>query len=106
MNIGAKITLLLRNFIKKYGRTVAIVFGVWVVLFSINQYLKNKDGGNNTLSYTYNPNKPVMTQTSTLLNEDIEEAKNISDNIILIKHGKAAWEGSSTDFSEKLFESC
>jgi len=41
-----------------------------------------------------------------MVTHDIEEAKNISDNIILIKHGKAAWEGCSTDFSEKLFESC
>lgn len=44
--------------------------------------------------------------TIIMVTHDIEEAKNISDNIILIKHGKAAWEGRSTDFSEKLFESC
>ena len=107
MNIGAKITLLLRNFIKKYGRTVAIVFGVWVVLFSINQYLKNKDGGTNTLSYTYNPNKPVMTQTSTLLNEDIEEVNKVINKYFVYCNNKdyeSAWDVLTDDCKEYLYE--
>ena len=107
MNIGAKLTLLLRNLMKKYGRTIAIVFGVWVVLFSMNQYLKNKDGENNTLSYTYNPDKPVMTQTSTLLNSDIEDINKVINKFFVYCNNKdyeSAWDVLTDDCKEFLYE--
>lgn len=44
--------------------------------------------------------------TVIMVTHDIQEAKKISDSIILIKHGKTVWEGKASEFSENLFESC
>ncbi len=40
--------------------------------------------------------------TGIMVTHDIEEAKRISDRIILIKHGKLTWQGEPKDFSEEM----
>lgn len=44
--------------------------------------------------------------TGIMVTHDINEAKTISDNIILMKKGKIVWSGKSAEFNEKLFEEC
>lgn len=45
-----------------------------------------------------------MGFTAIMVTHDINEAKNISDQIILMKKGKIFWQGNPTDFDEKLLE--
>ena len=107
MNLGARFTLFVRNFIKKYGRKLGIVFGVWVVLFSANQYLKSKNTGNNTLSYTYTPDTPVMSQTSNLAGDDIEEINSAVNKYFAYCNNKdyqSAWNILTDDCKAFLFE--
>ena len=40
--------------------------------------------------------------TGIMVTHDIEEAKRISDKIILIKQGKLTWQGAPEDFSEEM----
>ncbi len=40
--------------------------------------------------------------TGIMVTHDLEEAKRISDRIILIKHGKLTWQGLPEDFSEEM----
>ena len=42
--------------------------------------------------------------TAIMVTHDINEAKSVSDKIILIKDGKVGWQGNATDFSEKMIE--
>lgn len=45
-----------------------------------------------------------MGFTAIMVTHDINEAKNISDKIILMKKGKIFWQGKPEDFDEKLLE--
>lgn len=40
--------------------------------------------------------------TGIMVTHDINEAKAVSENIILIKHGKIIWQGNASDFSEEM----
>ena len=42
--------------------------------------------------------------TGIMVTHDIEEAKAISDRIILIRSGKKMWEGNANEFSESLMD--
>jgi len=42
--------------------------------------------------------------TGIMVTHDINEAKAVSDNIILMKKGKITWQGKASDFDEKLME--
>lgn len=41
--------------------------------------------------------------TAIMVTHDIEEAKTMSDRIILMKKGKKIWDGAPKDFSEEMF---
>ena len=59
MNLNARITLAIKNFFKKYGRILVIGFVIWLIIFIINQHLKNLPEEIN-LQKTYEPNNPVI----------------------------------------------
>ena len=42
--------------------------------------------------------------TGIMVTHDINEAKAVSDKIILMKNGKIFWSGKSKDFDEKMME--
>ena len=42
--------------------------------------------------------------TGIMVTHDINEAKTVSDRIILMKDGKIFWTGSPEDFDEKMLE--
>lgn len=64
MNINSKITLKISRFIKKYGMIVIVVIFVWLLIFTLNQYLKRRNTTENKIEKTYNPDTPVMTMDS------------------------------------------
>ncbi len=59
MNLNGKITMAIRNFFKKYGRIILIVFVVWLIIFLINQYLKKRPKETSMIN-TYTPNNPII----------------------------------------------
>ena len=59
MNLNGKITMAIRNFFKKYGRIILIVFVVWLIIFVINQYLK-KHPKEISMINTYTPDYPII----------------------------------------------
>lgn len=42
--------------------------------------------------------------TGIMVTHDIQEAKTVSDRIILIKHGRLVWQGKAEDFKEEMME--
>ena len=59
MNLNSRVTLAVRNFFKKYGKVILIVFTIWIALFLFNKYLKNKPKELKATT-SYNPNSPIM----------------------------------------------
>ena len=59
MNLNARITIAIKNFFKKYGRIILIVFVIWLIVFIINQHLKNLPK-EIKLDTTYEPDTPII----------------------------------------------
>ncbi len=59
MNFNARVTLAIKNFFKKYGRIILIVFIIWLIVFLINQYLKNRPKVQSMIN-TYTPDDPII----------------------------------------------
>lgn len=59
MNLNARITLAIRNFFRKYGRLIVIAFVIWLIIFIINQYLKNRPE-ETKIESAYKPDSPVI----------------------------------------------
>lgn len=78
MNINAKITLGIRNFFKRYGKIILIIFLIWLVLFLGNQYVKNKPK-KIELKSSYNPNEPVMDEGESIPKKEVSKVNNAID---------------------------
>ena len=59
MNLNSRITMAIRNFFKKYGKIILIVFVIWLIIFLINQYLK-KIPKETSMINTYTPDIPII----------------------------------------------
>ncbi len=59
MNFNARVTLAIKNFFKKYGRIILIVFIIWLIVFLINQFLKNRPKVQSMIN-TYTPDEPII----------------------------------------------
>ncbi len=78
MNINAKVMLAIRNFFKKYGKIILIIFIVWLGVFLVNMYLKNKPK-EIKLSNTYNPDNPILDEGETVPTKIKQTANNQID---------------------------
>lgn len=61
MNFKAKFTLAFRDFIKNYGKPTLIILAVWIVIFTLNQYLISKPKEIKLIKHDLNT--PVMDDT-------------------------------------------
>lgn len=64
MNINSKVSIGISRFFKKNWRIIVAGTFIWLVVFTINQVLKNNKKNENEISKTYNPDKPIMTYDS------------------------------------------
>lgn len=81
MNINSRITLAIRRFFKKYGKTIFIAFFIWLIVFTVNQYLKNKPKESGAVNKAYNPDKPIMgVDAGTVPNSEKETIKTTIDD--------------------------
>lgn len=64
MNINSRISIGIRRFFKKNWKIIVAGTFIWLVVFTINQVLKNNKKNENEISKTYNPDKPIMTYDS------------------------------------------
>lgn len=62
MNIKARVTIAIRDFIKNYGKLVLIVVGVWLVIFLLNQYFILKPNEIKLIK-GHDLNSPIMDDT-------------------------------------------
>lgn len=65
MTINAKITMSIRKFFKKYGKGLAILIVIWVVVVLVNNYLKTLPK-EVSLKTTYSPDAPVINDGGTV----------------------------------------
>lgn len=77
MNFKARFTLWVNNFFRKYGRIILIAFFVWLIIFLINQYLK-ENPPKQAMSNTYTPDAPVIDDTDSISKST---AQKINDTI-------------------------
>ena len=92
MNLNSRITMAIRNFFKKYGKIILIVFVIWLIIFLINQYLKKlpketsmintdipkiDDGGNVPSRYVGTINQTVETYFNYCNTKQYEKAYNM-----------------------------
>ena len=77
MNLNARIILRTREFFRKHGRIILIIFIIWLVIFLANLYLKLRPKEIN-ISKSYNPNNPVMDEGESIPNR---LKKTINDKI-------------------------
>ena len=75
MTFNSKLTLAIRNFFKKYGKILFIVFIVWLIIFLFNTYLKNIQR-EPIASNTYDPDNPVIEYGGSVPNNEKEPVKN------------------------------
>ena len=71
MNLNGKITMAIRNFFKKYGRIILIVFVVWLIIFIINQYLKKRPKETSMIN-TYAPDNPIIDDGGSIPKRYVE----------------------------------
>lgn len=71
MNLNGRITIAIRNFFKKYGRIILIVFVIWLIIFLINQYLK-KFPKEASLINTYAPDSPIIDDGGSVPKKYVE----------------------------------
>lgn len=72
MNTRAKIQLKIRDFYQKYKKVIFIVLIVWLVIFAINQLLKENPNENTAPSTTYAPHTSIMN-TGKSVPEKLQE---------------------------------
>lgn len=77
MNLNAKIILSIRNFFRKHGRLILIIFTIWLMIFLVNLFLKLRPKEVN-LSTAYNPDTPVMDEGETISKRKL---KDVNDTI-------------------------
>lgn len=106
MNLNARITLAIRNFFKKYGKIILIVFLIWLALFLVNRYLKERPK-EVELKSSYNPDTPVMDdgddvpkKLSGSINSTIDDYFNYCNN----KNYESAFNMLTDDCKEYLYE--
>ncbi len=79
MNLNARITMAIRNFFKKYGRIIVIAFVIWLIIFVINQYLKNRPRESQLIN-TYSPDNPVIDDGGSVPTAYRKTVKDTIDN--------------------------
>lgn len=79
MNINSRITMAIRNFFKKYGRLIFIIFIIWLGLFIINQNLKNSPTITEGTK-SYDPDKSIMDDNGDVPRRYRETIKETIDN--------------------------
>lgn len=78
MNVNSKVSMSIRNFFKKYGIPILIVFIVWLILFIINQNLKKKPQ-ENPITNSYTPDQAIMSDNGNVPNKYRSDVKDTID---------------------------
>lgn len=79
MNLNSKVTLAVRNFFKRYGKVILIVFTIWLALFLFNRYLKNKPKELKATT-SYNPNNPIMDEGDQIPKKEVSKVNKAIDD--------------------------
>lgn len=106
MNLNARITLAIRNFFRKHGTQILAVLVIWLILFIINQHLKNQPKIEK-VDNSYNPDKAIMDDNGNVPNRYRTEVKETIDNFFgycKIKNYDSAYNLLTTDCKEKVYE--
>lgn len=106
MNINSRITLAIRNFVKKYGKIIGIVFFAWLAIFLVNQYLLNKPK-DIVLKESYTPDIPIMDDTKEVSKGDAKKIHELVDqyfNYCESKEYQKAYEQLTDDCKEYVYE--
>lgn len=105
MKFSDRILLTLRNFWKKNWRYIIIIIIVWVAVFLINNYLKNRPQ-ELTVINTYSPDTPVMDNGQTVpekYKKDVNETINTYFNYCNNKEYENAYNMLTQDCKEYLY---
>lgn len=81
MTINSKVTLAIRNFFKKYGKIIFIVFLVWLLIFLFNMYLRNRPK-ELIATNTYNPDTPIIEYGGEIPKKERENVNETLDNFL------------------------
>ena len=106
MTFNSKLTLAIRNFFKKYGKILFIVFIVWLIIFLFNTYLKNIQR-EPIASNTYDPDNPVIEYGGSVPNNEKEPVKNALDTYLEYcknKQYENAYNMLTDDCKEYMYE--
>lgn len=106
MNFNSRITLAIQKFFKKNGRTILIVFIVWLIVVLINNYLK-KQPKTIEIKNTYNPDKAIIDDNGDvpqMYRSTIKEAINKYFNYCNSKEYEKAYEMLTPDCQRFLYD--
>lgn len=78
MNINAKVTLGIRDFFKRYGKVILVIFLIWLALFLGNQYVKHNPK-EPELQKSYKPNEPVMDNGEDIPKKEVSKVNSTID---------------------------
>ena len=76
MNINAKVSIAIRNFFKKYGKFILIIFVCWLIVFIINQQLK-KIPKEVKLINTYQPDTAVIDDGGNVPKKYVSDVRGV-----------------------------
>ena len=105
MNLNARITLAIRNFFRKHGRVILIIFVIWLIIFLANLYLKVRPV-KIELQSSYEPDTPVMDEGDSVpkrLVGDINETIDSYFNFCNSKDYESAFNMLTTDCKERVY---
>lgn len=106
MTINSKITLKVKNFLKKYGKIVFIVLFIWLIVFLINQYLRTRPQ-ELIATNTYNPDEPIIDYGGNIPTRDKEEVNTVLENFLTYckaKDYQNAYNMLSQDCKDYLYD--
>ena len=105
MNPDAKLLLSIRKFFKKYWKIIIIVIVIWIALFLINNYLKNRPEEIVAIN-TYEPDNPIMDDGELVPENKKDEVNNLIDtffNYCNNKDYKNAYDMLTTDCQQYMY---
>ena len=81
MTFNSKFTMTVRKIFKKYGKTVFIIFIVWLIIFLFNMYLRNRPKKLEA-NKTYNPDNPVIDYGGSVPNSQKQSVNETLDTYL------------------------
>ena len=105
MNFNARITLAIRNFFRKHGKVILIIFVVWLILFLANLYLKLRPT-RIELQSSYEPDTPVMDEGDNVPKRLVKDINSSIDNYFNFCNNKdyeSAFNMLTADCKERVY---